>query len=1469
MKTVWNILKRVLLAVFLLVYVAVALVNSSIVQSYLGTYVGRYFSREWGGTVKVGSLHATPFDHVILDNLLLVAPDGDTLAVADHITARFRKFPFHKGGLDFDRVYIRNTYYHLEAHNKLTNLQYIIDYYNPDHIRHKPTGKHFVVKVGQVVLNGVHFKLDIDQHPRYVVPDTGVVIPHMEFRDIKGKIRNVRVDNDYVDCRVVHLETTERSGFRLESLSADVKVSPYIISAHNADIVTGSSHILCDAELTYDTWLAMRGLDYCNNVNHDVLLREGTTISLADVAYWAPVLWGADGQIEALGRFSGPVNNLHAEGVHFSFGDMSVVDLFGSVVGLPVVDDLEFDIRLERLLTNFADLQGLGFGKSQLKLNFPSVLAKLGNVEASANMLGGLQRCTATLQAITGLGDVEASASLAQVGADGNYAYSANLSSDGFGIAALVPNEWVARTGIDIAVNGEGFDLATATASLDGRLFNTTLHGKRIASTSISAQMQNSNLTADIAMSDTLGNVSLSGNAGWADSTLSASVDLAVADLCLSEFGIMEGDSLVVSTQLRADIEAQDIEHLNATVSLDNTNINQVGRRLDLSNVTLKATEKDGRKSVNLSSDIVRASLDGYFSYANIGLTLRNMIDRFVPTEYNPYVDKPEPDYQPAMADVFNFSVVIDDEYNRLGSFVPNIGVANHTTLTGSYSYAETLKMVLRSDSVRFGSVRLTNLFGNSRSIGSGYRMLLESDELLIGNREVVQNIDLAATSDTAGIVASLRWDDDLATTLNEGDLSFRLADNRIDVANHTFYINGDQWDIACPEGIALANGGLSVASLGIGSDGSGIKASASVTGQYNDYVELQFDRLGLQRLTGVLLQSSPLDVSGDLSGRFSLYGITDRPYFNAILKVDSCLLNSYQLGDVDIQSSWNSEFNILNLYLTSLPLMADGYVALGGSEAEMDFAVDFLNLNLSMFEPVLANVASRFGGILRGGINVSGTLQSPEIRGAAIVDNGIISLPITGVTYTFNDSVEFDSNVVRLENFRIVDPQGNIAAVSGEVAYNGPDNVAIAAELHTDNFMVLNSRPNGDSFYGTLYIEADGVATGSLNGLDVNLEARTARGSTLTVPISNRRQVQAQNYITFVSDSPEPIAAVSKRNQRQQSGMLTLQASLDITRDLMLNLPMDFSEVKAKMSATGAGDILFSLGNDGQPNVLGSYIFNSGSMKLNLASILEKSFTIDNGSSLTFQGDVMSTMFDINAVYSQRVSLNSLTGMQASETTQKTVQVEDVINIAGTLQNPEIGFDIRLPNTDQSVQEEVYSYIDRSNERDMLNQAMSLLLFGRFANNSTTSPVTVGDAASVNGASVVADALSSVISDMVQFVDVNVDYRGATSLTTEQVEVDISKEWRNVYFTSSLGYGGETHELSSEAEGSTLVGDLLVGWRVTPALHLFAYNRSNTNDYTRVDMPFKQGVGLKLTKDFDRWSELFFRKKKQKQGTK
>ena len=224
MKMLWKIVWRVLLGLLLTVYVAVALVNYSVVQSYLGAAASRYFSEQWGGEVHIGSLHAMPWDHLILRNVRLVPPDGDTILDVESLRVSFRKFPFHGDRLDVERVFMRNGYYYFRSDYDsaramyVTNLQYIIDHYTEGQPPQPGEGV-FTVDVKSLTLSHVHYKMDLPD-VRPVVYDVGVEIPHMEFFNISGRVKNIHVVNDDVTCTYA---------FHIPSFSL-AKVT--IISAH-------------------------------------------------------------------------------------------------------------------------------------------------------------------------------------------------------------------------------------------------------------------------------------------------------------------------------------------------------------------------------------------------------------------------------------------------------------------------------------------------------------------------------------------------------------------------------------------------------------------------------------------------------------------------------------------------------------------------------------------------------------------------------------------------------------------------------------------------------------------------------------------------------------------------------------------------------------------------------------------------------------------------------------------------------------------------------------------------------------------------------------------------------------------------------------------------------------------------------------------------------------------------------------
>ena len=1444
--------------VLLTLYVAVAALNYSVVQSYLGAAAGRMFSSQWGGTVRIGSLHAMPWDHLMADNVLMVAPDGDTILDVKHLRVHFRRFPYSKMHLELDRVSLRDGYYHLaithvpETDIYLTNLEHIISYYQSDDASSIASGP-FTVDVHHLNVSHLRYRQDLPDEGIAHWPE-GVDIAHMDFRDINVRAKDIHVVNDDVSVRLVKFSTTERSGMRVDHVEGNVHVSPHDITVHDFELRTPQSTVLADVEITWDGW---GGHEYLADVQHDIQLHHGTSVALADAAYWAPVLWGIDATFDAEGHVKGTIGDMHINDLSAHWGENSMLQLTGDVRGLPDIRQTVFDVDIERLRTTQNDVRALGMDKKAQPtahyavVDLPDMILKqVDYVDMSMRLHGGWQEAgTLNMLLESGMGNLHADMMVAP-GPRGAR-FTADVGSSGLGLK-LLRSDWLSHTGFDMSVSGrwDNFaDLNTLYAEAEGELVGSVVRGRRLAPIEVAGGMRSGVTHVRISSTDSLALFDAEAEARLLDSVKSGSLTLAAKQVCTEALGLTNERYGILSTRLTADCEGSTLDEMMAEVRMHDTRWGN----LQMSRMALDLMASEGDKSLRMECDAMSATLKGHFDYQALPLMAMQTAHNILPQDIFP-IDALYPHEAEMVAQSnLNFHVHWLDDGSVLEVVAPGLTVAQGSRLDGSFNASEGLKLVLRSDSLGTGDLLLGSVGMTGRQEGEIYRLALESQEVALGVVPLMQDAHLYLTSSNRFATAALDWNSDNHST--QGDLMLMLEDGHISVLKPDFTVGRVPWRLEADD-LTLSNqDGLKLHGDGIGlhCDEQSLSASISLSGLPSDNMELRFHQFELQGLSDILLQDSPLAVKGRLDGRFTLFGLSEKPYFNANLTVDSCMLNQQSLGEIQLLSTWNAELNTINVTLNGDRLTADGWVELGREYPGLNFSVDFDRFDLAVLEPLLSDFSSRFEGLLHGSFDITGNTASPLIVGEALVENGALQVDLTGVTYFFNDSIQFTNNLITLRNFAIMDPLGNTATVDGAIGYNQLNDMRLDLQLQTDRLLVLD-RSSGDEFYGTLLASANANVSGPIEALEVSVSARTAPGCTLTVPVDNQRQVKTQNYISFVSDETYDKPQQASANNEQN---LRLELDLNITPDVQLNLPMDFSEVKVTVGATGTGDLHLSMAGSQEPQVIGSYEINSGTMKVGLISLIEKNFSLENGSSLNFQGSLPDARFDLSAVYSQRVNLSTLTGgVNGMDGTQKYLQVEDVINIAGTLREPTLGFDIRLPGADASVEEEVFAYIDRNSERDMLNQTMALLVSGHFYN---------ANASTVNGGIATSSgigALSSILTDMVSVVDIDVDYKAGNELTKDQVDVNISKDWGRWYLESTLGYGGESRELQS-SDANTAVIDALLGYRINPLVHLFAYNRTNTNDYTRMDLPYKQGVGLKLTKDFDRWSDLFRKKQK------
>ncbi len=1459
-KRTWKIISRVLLTLGLLVYILVALVNYSIVQSVAGAVAGNYFSREWGGELRIGSLHAMPFDHVILDHVLWVSPTNDTLFNGEKVDVSFHHFPFDGKGLDFDQVKLKNCYYHFATRGGSDiNLKFLIDYYKArrkpkeEQTEHEP----FSVKVKTLILDNVHYKMDLPDHRNKIYP-YGVQIPHMEFFEIKTKMKNVLVVEDDVTCRIVRFSTRERSGFEVKEMEGDVHVNRYEIVAKNFRIITNQSQLVLDAELRYDTWKGIAG--YVSTVQHNALLKTGMRVKMSDVAYWAPVLWGIDATVEAEGTATGTIDSLVTD-MMVRWGDESSLVVAGTVRGLPNIDTTTFDVAIEHLRTNANDLSPV-LGLMKLNNRFQKMIADLGTLNLSADLRGGLQeQATVNMLANCKLGQLRTDATLKRK-PDG-YSFAAELGSEGLGLA-LLNTEWITRSGFELSVNGKlPIDRQNKVSgeslelNLDGHLTNTVVKGRHLSATNISGEYRHRTLTATIEGNDSLAYLTALLTAKFVDSVNSIEAELDIDNL---DIGLLPQP---LATTMTARLTGNTLEEMSGKLTAQMT---QYGE-LKVSNIDLTIDADKRGKDIKLKSDIANASISGQFDYSDLPVMARYFAQLYMPERFAPKEIMEDSVANILANKTISCQVRWMDDGRKLKKMVDNVTIAPGTRLDGSYNFGEQMKIVVLSDSIGIGGINLKDVRVNGRSIGDHYVLQMETEELRAGKMELIEDAKLTLSSNRDRTTARLNWGDMESST--RGDLLLSLRDNKIRVLEPLFYVGDVAWRMEA-DGLELTDEkrmGIVGERIGFVSQGQQIEAKLSLKGDADDRVEMNFAHFSLELLNEVLLQEKMLELGGEINGNFELEGLNETPYFNANLQIDSCVVNRREMGTVELKSNWNKELGLLQLELANKQIDANGWIDLSseqtadskqqGAGNRLNIDARFRDFELALAQPLVASFSSCLEGQISGNVSVTGTTAKPIILGDAKVDEGRIKLDMTNVTYSISDSLRLKDNIIYLKNFAIRDPEGNIALANGEIKLSTTEDISIDLGVSTENLMLLDQR-NSEQFNGKIYAAAEGRVHGPVNHLEIAVRANTNRGCELMVPISYQQQVKSQNFITFVNGEQEEEKETTMEDKKWN---MDLSLDLTITPNLKLELPMDFKEVGLNVVATGAGEMHLSLSGNDKPQVLGNYVISSGQMKVGMFSVYEKRFSIENGSSINFQGSLPESRFDMQAVYSQRVNLSTLTGSLSSvDNTQKYLQVENVISVSGSLQDPTINFDLRLPNADQSVEEEVFAYIDRNSELDMLNQTLSLLISGSFYNVNSENSTTGG-----------ADALGAVtnffgnsLTDMVQFVDVNIDYKSATEVTNQQLDVNISKDWGRWYLESTLGYGGESRELESNTANGAVI-DALIGYRLSPMFHLFAYNRTNTNDYTRIDLPYKQGAGLKLTKDFDRWSDLFRRKNKKK----
>ena len=626
-----------------------------------------------------------------------------------------------------------------------------------------------------------------------------------------------------------------------------------------------------------------------------------------------------------------------------------------------------------------------------------------------------------------------------------------------------------------------------------------------------------------------------------------------------------------------------------------------------------------------------------------------------------------------------------------------------------------------------------------------------------------------------------------------------------------------------------------------------------------SDTLNVRMDHFDLDILNTFTGGTPELD--GLATGRAMIISPT-KPSIGLLANIvcDSTYVSRQPLGTLNIYSTYeeqNGRFaaTLRNTLNGRSSLDAQAYLAPSSKDFSASARLD--GFNLSYISPFLTGLFSRFGGFLGGQVEVSGKLGSPLHFASKDLQlwDGLLELEFTQVPYIAEGDLELKDNGLYFTPLHLSDGQNGKGTLEGCLLFNDFKNLGLDLHAQIEQMHALNTPNTPDqSFYGNLYADGRVDVTGDLNKINLAIDATTRSGE-LHVPLGSMSGDSSRDLLTFVEplmeQDPYEKMMASRTPSGKQTSDLNVELRVHATPDAQV-----YIDVNNESSLQGAGNgtiDLVSRSRTGQFTMNGNYTLTSGNFHFSAMNLVSRDFTIQDGSSVRFNGDVMDTDLNVQGLYVTKASLYNLTADE-SATTRRTVNCG--IDITGKLRNPELHFSIDIPDLNPTVQAQVAAAF--STEDKIQKQFIYLLVAGNFL-PSEESGISVGgsDVLFSNVSSIMSGQLNNIFQKLDIPLDLGLNYK-STQYGTNLFDVAVSTQLFNnrVIVNGSVGNrerlgGSSTNEVAGNVDAEiklTRNGNL--------RLNLFTHAADQLSSF--LDNSQRHGAGIAYQMEFNTFAQLF-----------
>jgi len=1114
--------------------------------------------------------------------------------------------------------------------------------------------------------------------------------------------------------------------------------------------------------------------------------------------------------------------------------------------------------KMKNVTTSYYELRSLL--PNILGQSWPTSFRKLGQFTIRGDTRVTETSINAKVNLNTDIGSSYADLDMTNIDNIDNASYKGFISLIGFDLGGFVENKSLGKATLDFNVEGKGFLLKNLNTEIIGQVYSIEFNGYEYNDVKVSGILKEQLFDGSLVANDENVKFDFKGLADLGNDRNNFNFIASVDYMDLKKLNFINDSVSVFRGDVNMDISGNSLDNFVGDIKFEKTNFQNKNDTYYFDDFKVSSTfENDSIRVIDINSpDIITGYMKGKFKVTELGKLVQNSLGSIY-TNYRPF------EISDGQTLAFNFKI-----YNKIVDvFFPEVKFDPNTFIKGNIIADEgDFKLNFKSPSIfAFGNqadnidVTIDNknpLFNTFVSVGD-----------LMTNYYDVKDFNLINTTlkDTLFFRTEFKGGSEYNDSYN---LNFYHTFNKenksvIGLKTSDVSFKGNQWILnkdGNNQNKVIFNRTLDSISIQEVVMHNNEEEEIRLRGQLADStykdLELQFKIVSLNKITPGI---DSLRLQGEVNGILNLWQKDGIYLPSSNLGIDDFSINDIRMGNLKMSIAGNKDLTefIVNSEITDKgieKLNVVGNIKNYGDIPETDLLASFTNFDLEPFAPLGEGVIGNIRGDLNGNARIQGAINNPDFSGILTLDNAGIGIPFLNVDYDFakNSRVDLEKQSFNFDNIAMTDvATGSKATIDGSITHDHFDNWALDLSVDTKNerFLLLNTEFEEEVlYYGTAYLNGSGRIFGPTNALNITVDGKTAKGTSLKIPLSDVATVGDYSFINFVDRNVVEEEEAQRVLDTYQG--IQMEFDLDITDDAEVEIVTD-TETGSSLKGTGEGPMLMRINTNGTFQMFGDYVVVTGEFNYKLGNVINKTFKVEPGGNIYWNGPPLEAIVNMKAFYSLNANPAPLLDSQYT----RRIPTDVVILMRGELENMDIEFDIEFPGTNSIVKSELeYRLQDPTIEE---KNAIFLLAQGSFVN----------DQSGINSQAVTGNLIQSASGLLNQVLGGDND-KFNLGLSYEQGylnrEADIQTEDRigvtvSTKISDRVLLNGRVGVPVGGATETVVAGDfelqLLLNEEGTLSAKFFN-KESEIQQFLGERQGYTQGAGLSYQVDFDSFKELF-----------